>query len=290
MKSSNQFIYEISLHFPSACEEYEDILTTVLINEGVKTEDIVFCEENKKRLLSIFTKQRDLAFALKRIFKKFNLKNVDIVSKRLQKVDWQTLWKKDFKPLELTNRLNVIPTWHKNKKRYQKPNSIFIDTSVAFGTGMHVTTRFTSQLIERCTGKFKTFFDIGTGTGILSIVASKCGAEEISAIDLSKDAIKIARENFQENRCSPQYLKAMSIDNYKRKDKFDFIAANLISQDLMHFGKKITSLMAKNGYLAVSGISSHSYAMVRKNFKCYPLKCLKILKGEGWAAILYKKI
>src|SRR6185503_4769445 len=101
----------------------------------------------------------------------YRWKNVSCRLKSIQSQDWQEKWKEDFKPFRLTDRIDVSPVWHRKRYKPKGREVVYIDTVLAFGTGLHETTRFMSQFIELCRGQFESFFDIGTGSGILSIIA-----------------------------------------------------------------------------------------------------------------------
>ena len=165
-----------------------------------------------------------------------------------------------------------------------------IDTSYAFGTGLHATTRFMAQFAESCEGKYLSFIDIGTGTGILALMALKCGAKQVTAIDLTKDIIEIANMNFKENGYIHQRAQAINFEKFNTKKKYDYVAANLVTIDLIHFSKKLLRLVNQGRYLAVSGISHMNYPLFRKTFDQLPLKCIKCEKADGWYALLYKRI
>ena len=218
--------------------------------------------------------------SVKSKIKRLKLKKVNVCVKTLRDQDWLTKWKDDSKPYDLTDRLMVVPTVLRKKYKPRKKEFIYLDSGLAFGTGLHATTRFMVQFIEKCNGKFESFLDVGTGSGILSIVAYKNGAHYLEAIDIKKDAIKVAKENFATNQCTIKRAIALSVEKYKPKDKFDYVAANLITHDLIASKRKLLSLVKKNKYLAVSGISVVNYPLFRSYFDKLPLRCLKIEKSR----------
>ena len=257
----------------------------------LKPDEIIELSKEGEIVLSVYTRRREQADRIRRKLRQFKLKNVVVSRKALKKQDWQTVWKKDFKPFPISKTFDVVPTWLKTKHKLKKSRQpVYIDTSIAFGTGMHATTRFMAQFVERCKGRYKSFFDIGTGTGILSIMASKCGAEDVHAIDISAGAIKVARQNMADNDAKGIKFRAVDFTKHKVNRSFDFVVANLVTQDLVHFKNKILQCVKPNQYLAVSGISLNGYASFREAFDPLPLHCLKIEKGEGWVGVLYKHV
>ena len=268
----------------------DDLLLEVLLSQGVALRDITSTVQRGYCVFSIFLKDLKAINRLKRSMEELGLKKVKITKNILNDLDWQNSWKKEFVPFNLSDGYKVVPTWLKNKHKPRKRKAVFIDTSLAFGTGMHVTTRFMSQFIEKKTGQFDNFLDIGCGTGILTIVGLHCGAKSYKAVDITDDAVAIAKMNLIENGFAAKNVYNRNINIYKDKTKYDFVAANLITPDLVAFGDKIISKVKKGKYLAVSGISLSNHKWFVEQFKKYPLRCLNIKKGEGWVGILYKKL
>ena len=163
-----------------------------------------------------------------------------------------------------------------------------MDTLLSFGTGLHETTRFMAQFIEDNRGKFKSFLDIGTGTGILAIVALKYGGQDVLGIDIDQLSVQAALDNMKANQ---SYFKAQRADikKYRSKKVYDFVAANLITEDLIEHAQKIVGFVKEGGLLAVSGISLDNLNRSRKAFSTFPLKCLKISKGKQWSGLLFQR-
>ncbi|MBP9853654.1 MAG: 50S ribosomal protein L11 methyltransferase [Candidatus Omnitrophica bacterium] len=267
-----------------------EILRQMVVGLGVKEDQIIEFQKDGESRLIIYLETSAKALSLKNNLKKMDLKDVSIASKSLKGKDWQNIWKKDFKPFQLTKRFDIVPYSYRGKYKAKNREFINIDTSFAFGTGLHATTRFMAQFIEEYEGKYSSFIDIGTGTGILSIIALKCGAKKVTAIDLTKGIIDVANMNFRENGHSRQRGQAINFEKFKTNKKYDYVAANLITIDLIHFRKKLVSLVNREKYLAVSGISVKNYPLFHKKFASLPLKCIKLEKADGWCALLYKKI
>jgi len=281
--------YELTIKLKTVDQGHVEILKTLLSTIGIKPHEIVEVNHSPQMCLSVYSLTLKKARAIKKKILLLRLKNISIALKSLLKKDWQARWKKEFKPFMLTDKVRVIPAWLKGK--YPKgENQIYIDTTLAFGTGLHATTRFMSGFIAQCRTKFKTFLDIGTGTGILAMVAHHCDAQEISAVDISPDAVKTARRNFELNGCTGVRLRAMDFARFLKKEKYDFVAANLITHDLIKLKKKLVACVKLKQYLAVSGISLSNFELFRQTFKSLPLRCLRIEKSEGWVAVLYKRI
>jgi len=289
MSKPTNITFKLSLTNNSFESHRIDILKNLLISLGVNSTEIIELEKDSVKVLEVYFQ---LEVKAKRLYEKLEeaaLQEVELELKSLLKDEWLDVWKKDFKPFVLTEHFEVVPIWLK-ESYVSKQEAIYIDTSLAFGTGLHETTRFMAELIGEYSGKFETVFDIGTGTGILGIIARKCGAKYIKAVDISSDAVEMARLNFKENGCKVNDLGVMDIKSFRGRRQYDFVAANLITHDLIKFGDKILRFVKQGKYLAVSGISVENFKMLEAAFKKYPLKSLEIKRGEKWVACLYQKV
>ncbi|MBI4982171.1 MAG: 50S ribosomal protein L11 methyltransferase [Candidatus Omnitrophica bacterium] len=266
-----------------------ELLNSVLLNCGVKQERIVEKKHKNRIYLSVFPETTKQAVSLQRKISLSGLKGIYLKKILLKDSDWKTRWKKYFKPFNITRNIRVIPLGRRDFDKNKTLKRIHIDTVVAFGTGTHPTTKMVAQFITSKKGKFFSFLDIGTGSGILSVVASCCGAGEIFAIDFDEQAIKTAKNNFFLNCIEPDYIKAIDFGNFNPKRKFDFIAANLLTDDLLRFKTKLVALLNPGGYLAVSGIHKDNYKRFREYFKSRQILFLNVNKIKGWYACLLRK-
>ncbi len=266
-----------------------EILLDLLVGVGLPPEIMAEVTLRGKKQLCLYSQSKKDHLKIKKIVGFLHLRNVSVSDCYLEKSDWQDKWKKDFKVFNLAKRFCVVPRWDKKSFKFKLRDPIYIDTSFAFGTGLHETTRFMSELIEKHAGKYDSFLDLGTGTGILSIIASKCNAQEIKAMDISLDAIGMAKVNLRENKIKNVELVCSNLKNFKEKKQYDFVAANLITGDLIDFQKKIFSFVKSEKYLAISGISLENEKKIQKTFQAYDMRCLKIVRGSAWLAILYKR-
>ncbi|MBI4708057.1 MAG: 50S ribosomal protein L11 methyltransferase [Candidatus Omnitrophica bacterium] len=266
-----------------------ELLNSILLNCGIKQDEIVEKKQKDKVSLSVFPKTHKEAVGLQRRISLSGLKGVNLKRILLKDSDWKTRWKKYFKPFNITKKIRVIPVGRRDFSKNKTLKRIYIDTVVAFGTGTHPTTQMVAQLIAKKQGRFLSFLDIGTGSGILSVIAACCGAGLIYAIDFDRQAIKTAKNNFCLNSIKPAYLKAIDFAKFNPKIKFDFIAANLITDDLIRFKTKLVALLNSGGCLAVSGIHKDNYRRFRKYFKISNCAYLSARQIKGWYACLLQR-
>jgi ribosomal protein L11 methyltransferase len=290
ISSQKDVIHELRFKTRASHVGALEILKGAFISAGIKEEAIVELIKDPYAYACVYPRNRLQLRRLRCALDRLHLKKVFMEVRSLRRKDWQDRWKADFKPSLLGKTFVAVPAWLKDTYAPKKRTPVYIDTSLAFGTGLHETTRFMVELMERTQGRFDRFLDVGTGTGILSIVAHHCGAGHIRAVDVNPDCVRVARENFRRNGCPIREVKAADIHHYKENGRYDLVAANLVTHNLIKAKRRLVSLVEKGKYLAVSGVSLENYSYFRKAFQMLSLKCLKIIRGRDWSAFLYKKM
>jgi len=283
-----KIVYQLQIQ--SASDQGLALVRAVLLNLGYSESDLIGSSLKGRAAIELFDEHQVKLERVKKLFSRLKLAGVKVHQRRLAPKDWLTLWKSQWKPAPLTKRLDVVPVWYKDKYKPRRGSDhILMDTLLSFGTGLHETTRFMAQFIESREGQFRSFLDIGTGTGILSLVAIKYGAEDVLGIDIGQLSVQASLDNMKANNLYFKVKKA-DIKKYRSQEKYDFVAANLITEDLIENAQKIISFVKEGGLLAVSGISLDNLSKLRKAFSTLPLKCLKISKGKQWSGLLFQKM
>ncbi|HSV43396.1 MAG TPA: 50S ribosomal protein L11 methyltransferase [Candidatus Bathyarchaeia archaeon] len=285
----NPTLYEIQMTVPSHQLGAEDLLRQMLEQQGFSETQIVTTAKAGHAVLTIYVDRKAVASSVVRKINGLKVRGSRTRVKEMGVRDWRDAWKKDLKPFALTARFDVVPVWNQAQYRPGKRIPIYLDTILSFGTGYHETTRFMAQMIERCSGRFQSFLDIGTGTGLLAIVAGHCGASEIWAVDIDPNCLKTARANFAKNQLRGVRLRTMDFKTAHLDRKFDFISANIITDELIALRDTILRHLAAGGFLAVSGISLNNLPRFRASFRLASLRCVKIYRGRKWAGMLYQK-
>ena len=282
-------IYELSVTLKNPTAIQSEIVKSVLLNGGFKLNEII---ESREHPLCSFRVYRASLKKLKK-YKKYlcilNLKNLTVKISKLYRHRWLNAWKKDFKPFFLTRDTRIVPAWQQKTIKIKRQKDIFIDTSLAFGSGLHESTQLISQMIEDKKETLHSFLDLGTGTGILALLASKYGAKQILAVDHSRHVIETAEANFKRNSFLGCSIKNVDINRLKVKSSYDFVSANLFTEVLIDLREKILSFVKQGGYLAVSGISKENYPHFQSIYKKLPLRILKTIKGDHWVAVSFQK-
>ena len=165
--------------------------------------------------------------------------------------DWNETWKKDFRPIDVGNRLTIIPSWL-TVETERIP--VIIDPGMVFGTGHHETTQTCLVLIEQLAKRYvrKSFLDVGTGTGILAIGAARLGFEQVMAIDIDPLAVDAATRNVAANGLTNVEVREGTIASVS--GTFDAIAANLLSEILIAIAPELSLRLNVDGAAILSGL------------------------------------
>ncbi len=206
--------------------------------------------------------------------------------------DWGRKWKENFKPFKLTDTLVVKPTWESYTPS-ENEKVIEIDPGMAFGTGLHASTRLASILIEEYVEKNphlpKSILDIGTGTGILAICCASLGCNHILAIDNDSEAVKAARENILVNNMTGSIEAGITgLDDLS--GPFDLVIANIIHNTLVEMAPSISRLMPSGGTLIMAGILAGEQAKnISRVYEGFGVRTISEKVSGEWTALLLKK-
>ena len=201
--------------------------------------------------------------------------------------DWADSWKQYYKPIEIGNRLVVVPMWEKYDA---KPNQVIVkmDPGMAFGTGTHETTRLCATLLEKYITDESTMLDVGCGSGILAICASKLGAKECYAYDIDPVAVKVAKENVKDNDCNNIECGVSDLLKGVKDAKYDVITANIVADIIIRMLPDISKFMHDKTVLVISGIIDERCDDVNKSINENGFVKVEEIHENGWCAISLK--
>lgn len=198
--------------------------------------------------------------------------------------DWANNWKKYYKPLEIGEKLAIVPEWeaYDNDKRIV----IKINPGMAFGTGTHESTYMCLELLERYVKKDDEIFDIGCGSGILAIAALKLGAKRALAVDIDEKCIDASHENAGLNKLEDkmEIKKGNLLDVVK--GRADLIVSNIIAEIIVDEIKNLKNHMDKGGIFITSGIIKERRQMVIDALKENGFEIIDELEKNNWVAIV----
>lgn len=198
--------------------------------------------------------------------------------------DWANNWKKYYKPLEIGEKLAIVPEWeaYDNNKRIV----IKINPGMAFGTGTHESTYMCLELLERYVKRDDEIFDIGCGSGILAIAALKLGAKRALAVDIDDKCIDASHENASLNNIEDKMdiKKGNLLDVVK--GRANLIVSNIIAEIIVDEIKNLKNHMDKGGIFITSGIIKERRQMVIDALEENGFETIDELEKNNWVAIV----
>ncbi len=189
-----------------------------------------------------------------------NIEEYEILSEEVNEEDWANEWRKYYKPTKVGNKFVIKPLWEEYEAKGEEI-ILNMDPGMAFGTGTHETTRLCLEAIEDYMRKDTRVFDIGTGSGILAIGASKLGAKDVVGVDLDIVAVDSAKENVKYNKLeNVEILHGNLMDVVE--GTADIIVANIIAEVILILIDDVKKMINKDGVFIASGIIREKEKMV----------------------------
>ncbi len=219
-----------------------------------------------------------------------------IVVDETEDIDWINNWKQYFKQFYVDDIL-IIPSWEEVKEEDKDRMIIHIDPGTAFGTGMHETTQLCIRQLKKYVTKDTVLLDVGTGSGILSIVALKLGASHAVGTDLDPCAVPAVEENKEANQIPDgdfEMLIGNIIDDREIQDaagyeKYDIVTANILADVLVPLTPVIVQHMKKGGIYITSGILDVKESVVVEAVKKAGLEVLEVTHQGEWVSVTARK-
>lgn len=210
--------------------------------------------------------------------------------------DWINNWKKYFHQFHVDDIL-IIPSWEEIQPEDTKKMILHIDPGTAFGTGMHETTQLCIRQLKKYVTEDTNLLDVGTGSGILSIIALKLGAQSAVGTDLDPCTINAVKENKEANQIPEDAFRLMIgniIDDEKIQSKvgyerYDIVTANILADVLLSLTPVIVHQMKKGGIYITSGILDVKEQEVRKAIEDAGLTIVETTRQGEWVSITAQK-
>lgn len=211
-----------------------------------------------------------------------------IVTNELQDEDWSDTWKQYFHTEKPGERVVIKPTWE-NYEPQDGEVMIELDPGAAFGTGTHATTSMCIRQLEKLVKPGMTVFDVGTGSGILSIISAKLGAKEIQAVDYDDSVLKIVEENLVQNNVQDIVSVAQSDLMQNIQGKAQLVIANIIADIIIRLFEQLDEHLEQGGTLLTSGIIEDRIEDVLAAAESHGYAVAERLESKGWACITFKR-
>ena len=198
--------------------------------------------------------------------------------------DWLEEWKKGFVPFQLAGPYWVVPSWMESP--VDQDHAITIDPGMAFGTGTHATTKMASYFVHKLCSKLSnpektSLIDVGTGTGILAMLAKKHGVGEVIGIEIDHEARRVSRENIKLNHLDDIQVPDLLLEEIH--SSYDIVVANIIDGVLIQIKNDLLKVLKPGGQLFLTGILLEREETFFKNFiEKSHLKIVRRIEEDEW--------
>ena len=270
---------------------FVDIMPDIPDDDGIAYLNFYLdVDEDKEKVLA------DVRAALAEMQEFLDLGECTITESETEDKDWINNWKQYFKQFYVDDIL-IIPSWEEVKPEDRDKMIIHIDPGTAFGTGMHETTQLCIRQLKKYVTKDTELLDVGTGSGILSIIALKLGARHAVGTDLDPCAVPAVEENKEVNGIPVEAFDMMigniiddkEVQNQVGYEKYDIVAANILADVLVPLTPVIVHQMKKGAYYITSGILDVKESVVTEAVKNAGLTPVEVTKRGEWVSVTARK-
>ncbi len=210
--------------------------------------------------------------------------------------DWINNWKEYFHQFYVDDIL-IVPSWEEVKAEDKDKMILHIDPGTAFGTGMHETTQLVIRQLKKYVKEGDQILDVGTGSGILGIVALKLGAAHVTGTDLDPCAVPAVEENKEANEIADESFDMMigniiddkAVQDQVGYEKYDIVTANILADVLVPLTPVIVHQMKKGAYYITSGILDVKESVVTGAVKAAGLQLVEVTRQGEWVSVTARK-
>lgn len=203
--------------------------------------------------------------------------------------EWATAWKKYYKPVKISKRITITPTWEEYEPVTSDEIIIELDPGMAFGTGTHPTTVLSIQALEQFLAVGDNVIDVGSGSGVLSIAAALLGAEKVDAFDLDDVAVTSTRLNAKLNKLGEKiHTKQNNLLDHVN-DQADVIVSNILAEIIVRFVDDAWRNLKSGGYFITSGIIQNKKQLVKDKLEEQGFTIIQVNELEDWVSIVARK-
>ena len=279
--------YELSFTYTSPIEKeiINDVLAAELGEIGFES-----FTESEKGLLGYISEALYDKKTLDDKLADFPLENtrIDYTSKWVESKDWNEEWEKNyFKPIRIGNECIIRASFHEAEPGYTY--NIIIDPKMAFGTGHHATTYLMGAEVIDCRFDGQRGLDMGSGTGVLAMLAVLRGAERMDAVDIDEWAYRNASENIADNDMADRIRPLLGDRRAIEGKRYDFILANINRNVLLADMDAYAAALPSGGMLFLSGILEADVDTVTDRAQQFGFERLRTRTRSGWAVVRFKK-
>ncbi|WP_407269491.1 50S ribosomal protein L11 methyltransferase [Radiobacillus sp. PE A8.2] len=203
--------------------------------------------------------------------------------------EWATAWKKYYKPVKISEKFTITPTWEDYTPVSSDEIILELDPGMAFGTGTHPTTVLSIQALERFVSKGDMVIDVGSGSGVLSIASILLGAEQVFAYDLDDVAVKTTTINAKINKVDSKIQSKQNNLLNNVDFEADLIVSNILAEIILRFEKDAFRCLKPGGLFITSGIIKAKKDQVKDGLISAGFEILEVNQMEDWISIIARK-
>ena len=272
------------------------------IPEGVGTGDSPSSANEADGYQGIHVCIEEVREGLEEAAELFGIEPVTIEVSEVDTQDWSGKWKEYFKPF-CVGGIAITPTWEEIPEDMKADAVIRIDPGMAFGTGIHETTRLCLKALQTYIKPGDKVLDLGTGSGILGIAALKLGAGSVTAIDIDEQAVRVAQENFDLNCAqlckngvkyclkTANILEDKALQEELSQGEYDIVLANILAEVIVPLSGIVHRFLKPGGIFLASGIIDYKEEEVKEALTSNPgLKLLEIAADGDWRGTAAQRV
>ncbi len=215
----------------------------------------------------------------------------------LKEEDWAYGWQKYYQPMEIGEKLYVVPQWEREKPVPTGRTAVYLNPGLTFGTGSHASTQLCLGLLESRVSTGGGVLDLGCGSGILSIAALRLGAGRAVGVDIDAKAVDVAYENAALNgisrdrytvRAGDVLSDAALVEELAQSGPYSLVLANIVADVIIPLSAKVERFLAPGGTFICSGIIDTRAREVEGALQKHGLQLLQQVQRDGWCAMAAK--
>ena len=270
---------------------FVDIMPDIPDDDGIAYLNFYLdVDEDKEKVLA------DVRAALAEMQEFLDLGECTITESETEDKDWINNWKQYFHQFYVDDIL-IVPSWEEVKAEDKDKMILHIDPGTAFGTGMHETTQLVIRQLKKYVTPDTEMLDVGTGSGILGIVALKLGAKHVLGTDLDPCAVPAVAENKEANQIVDETFDMVigniiddkAIQDQAGYEKYDIVTANILADVLIPLTPVIVNQMKKDAYYITSGILDVKEEVVVEAVKAAGLTVVEVTHQGEWVSVTARK-
>ncbi|ODJ54947.1 50S ribosomal protein L11 methyltransferase [Brochothrix thermosphacta] len=214
---------------------------------------------------------------------------IDWTLTEVKQEEWAYAWKEFYHPVQVTDKLTIVPTWEEYTPHSADEHIIELDPGMAFGTGTHQTTRLCLEAVEKYVKAGDDVIDVGTGSGVLSILAAKLGAKSVLALDLDDVAVRAAQENIDYNKVDGvvEVTTGNLLEGIERNA--EVVVANILADIILLFPNDVYRVLKPNGLFIASGIIEEKVDEVAAAIEAAGMTIIERDNKDDWFVLVARK-